>query len=254
MRAHSGHVIDRLLESAEPSVQWKVCAEVLQEPADSTSMRRLREQVRQSPRVKQLLTDRGPNGRSQVKKGVYAKWQGARWVIAALADLGYPPGDEDLRPMAEQVQDAWLTDNFYEEFEATSNASVYNHRGVPVIEGRYRRCASQQGNVLRSLCILDLTNDDTPKLVERLLHWQWPDGGWNCDKNPEADTSAFSETLLPMRGLAAYAKRTGDAAAKTAAERASEILLSRQLMFPPLHRRADPPRVRPPALPALLAL
>ena len=48
-------------------------------------------------------------------------------------------------------------------------------------------------------------------LVERLLHWQWPDGGWNCDKEPTADTSSFMETLLPMRALAAYSSATGDA-------------------------------------------
>jgi hypothetical protein len=55
-------------------------------------------------------------------------------VLAALADIGYPPGDEALRPMAEQLQEAWLADDFYREFEATSKASVHNRRGVPVME------------------------------------------------------------------------------------------------------------------------
>lgn len=212
-------------------MRWKVRAEVFGEPDDSPAMRRLREEIRQSPRVKQLLANRGEDGRSTVKKGVYAKWQGAHWVLAALADLGYPPGDETLRPMAEQVQDAWLSDDFYREFEATSKAVVYSRRGVPIMEGRFRRCASQQGNALRSLCRLGLTDDKTANLVERLLHWQWPDGGWNCDKNPSADTSAFSETLLPMRGLSEYARTTDSAEARTAAHRAAEIFLSRRLVF-----------------------
>ena len=227
----ASQIVDRLLKSDEPSVRWKLRAEVLREPADSAAMRRLREQVRRSPRAQALLKARGPDGRSLLSKGVYAKWQGSHWVLAALADLGYPPGDEALRPMAEQVQEAWLADDFYQEYEATSKASAYNGRGVPVMQGRYRRCASQQGNALRSICALGLVNDRTPRLVERLLHWQWPDGGWNCDKNAAADTSAFAETLLPMRGLAAYAHSRASTEARQAARRASEVLLSRRLLF-----------------------
>lgn len=227
----TSQIVDQLLASDEPSVRWKVRADVLREPADSAPMRKLREQVRRSPRVQTLLKVRGPDGRSVVSKGVYAKWQGAHWVLAALADLGYPPGDEELCRIAEEVQDAWLSDDFYEEFEATSKANVYNRRGVPVMQGRYRRCASQQGNALRSLTILGLTNDRTPDLVERLLFWQWPDGGWNCDKNPSADSSAFAETLLPMRGLTVYADAHDSSEARDAARRASEVLLSRRLVF-----------------------
>ncbi len=228
----TSQIVDQLLASDEPSVRWKVRAEVLQEPADSAPMRKLREQIRRSPRVQTLLKVRGPDGRSVVSKGgVYAKWQGAHWVLAALADLGYPPGDEELRQLAEEVQDTWLSDDFYEEFEATSKANVYNRRGVPVMQGRYRRCASQQGNALRGLTVLGLTNDRTPEFVERLLFWQWPDGGWNCDKNPSADTSAFAETLLPMRGLTAYANSHDSSEARDAARRASEVLLTRRLVF-----------------------
>jgi hypothetical protein len=64
-----------------------------------------------------------------------------------------------------------------------------------------------------------------------LLYWQWPDGGWNCDKNASADTSSLSETLLPMRGLTAYANSHTDSEAHQAASRASEVLLSRRLLF-----------------------
>src|SRR5690349_18371476 len=127
----AGQIVDRLLKSDEPSVRWKVRTEVLREPTNSVSLRRLREQIRQSPRVRALLRDRGPDRRSPVRRGVYAKWQGAHWVLAALADLGYPPGDDALRALAEQVQEAWLAEEFYQEFEAGSKASAYTHRGVP---------------------------------------------------------------------------------------------------------------------------
>ncbi|HEY9292275.1 MAG TPA: hypothetical protein VIP98_13410 [Microlunatus sp.] len=223
--------IDRLVRSDDPSVRWRARAEVLDEPVDSPAMLRRRDEIRRSPRVDALLSGRGPDGRSQVGRGVYAKWQGAHWALAALADLGYPAGDESLRPLAEQVQEAWLTENFYREFESDSKMTVYRHPGVPVMQGRHRRCASQQGNALRSLCRLGLTDERTPDLVERLLHWQWPDGGWNCDKRPEADTSAFAETLLPMRGLAAYAELHDDSQVRQAVRQASEVFLARRLLF-----------------------
>src|SRR5262245_66667672 len=80
-----------------------------------------------------------------------------------------------------------------------------------------------------------LPNDRTPDLVDRLHHWQCPDGGWNCDKNPDADTSAFSETLLPMRGLIAYANAYDSSEAREVAWEASEAMLSRRVVY----RRSD---------------
>ncbi|MCA2218231.1 hypothetical protein [Jidongwangia harbinensis] len=50
---------------------------------------------------------------------------------------------------------------------------------------------------------------------------------WICGPTRAADTSSFCETLLPMRGLAAYPDR--DAAA--AARRAAEVLLVRRLAY-----------------------
>ncbi|MFC7624358.1 hypothetical protein [Microlunatus sp. GCM10028923] len=228
-------IVDALLRSEEPSVQWRVRTEVLGEPGDAAELRRLRDRIRRSDRVRTLLGHRGPDGRSLVRRGIYAKWQGAHWALAALADLGYPAGDDELRPLAEQLLDGWLGAEFYIEFEASAKPAAYARRGVPVMAGRHRRCASQQGNALRSLCRLGLADDRTGALVERLLHWQWPDGGWNCDKNPTADTSSFAETLLPLRGLAAYAEGHDDHEAGQAARRAAEVLLTRRLLY----RRSD---------------
>jgi hypothetical protein len=86
-----------------------------------------------------------------------------------------------------------------------------------------------RGNALYYLTRLGLADERCDQLVELLLRWQWPDGGWNCDKNPEADTSSFMETLLPMCGLAVHAGRTGDDASDRAAGRAAEVFLQRHL-------------------------
>jgi hypothetical protein len=228
-------IIDALLRSEEPSIRWKISANVLGEDPTSRSMRAVGEEVRRSARITTLLARRGPDGRLIAGRGVYAKWQGAHWVLASLADLGYPAGDQTLAKMRDQVVDAWLEPQFYREVELERKADAYKHEAVPLMEGRYRRCGSQQANPLLSMVRLGLLDERAPRLVERLLHWQWPDGGWNCDKDPSADSSSFMETLLPMRALAAYAGATGDALARAAAERASEVFLARHLF----RRRSD---------------
>ena len=219
-----------LLSSPEPSIRWKVRSGVLNEAQDSAGIVALREQVRGSERVRRLLAPFS----AESWPGAYGKWQGAHWVLAALADLGYPSGDRDLLPLREQILETWLDASYYIEFEAAGKSAAYRRPGVPLMRGRHRRCASQQGNALWFLTSLGLTDGRCDDLAERLMHWQWPDGGWNCDKNPAADTSSFCETLLPMRGLAAYAN-AADAAAATAADaaarRAAEVLLARRLAY-----------------------
>jgi hypothetical protein len=89
---------------------------------------------------------------------------------------------------------------------------------------------------LLAIVKLGLSLDRADQLVERLLHWQWPDGGWNCHGKPTAASSSVYETLLPMRGLAAYATARGDAArggaaARSAARYAAQVLLDRRVLY-----------------------
>ncbi len=234
MKRSRSPLIDTLLHSEEPSIRWRVMVGALGEDPHSKNVRELQEEIRNSPRARALIADRD---RKFIREAhVYAKWRGAHWTLAMLAEIGYPAGDESLLPMRDQVLDQWLNSSFYMEFE--SRSSVPKHRsaeGVPLIRGRYRRCGSQQGNALYFITRLGLADKKSDALVERLLHWQWPDGGWNCDRNPSADTSSFNESLLPMLGVAAHAERTGDDLARKAALRASEIFLCRRLF----KRRTD---------------
>jgi hypothetical protein len=136
-------------------------------------------------------------------------------VLASLADIGYPSGDKSLIPLREQVLD-WLL-------------SEQHAKHIRVIDGRTRRCASQESNALYALLTLGLADSRTDELAERLMRWQWSDGGWNCDKRPDACHSSFMETLIPVRALALYAKTTGHKRAKQAVERAAKIFLTRRL-------------------------
>lgn len=239
-RAH-GSVVDALLRSEEPSIRWKTRVHVLGETRGSKAIRTLEEEVRRSPRVRALLSRRDQHGRPGTTRRVYYKWQGLHWVLASLADLGYPRGDESLFPIRDRVLEVWLGPSYFHEFDARTAASSYARRGVPIMRGRYRRCGSQQGNALYSLVTLGIADERADSLVERLLHWQWPDGGWNCDRDPSADTSSFMETMLPMLGLAAYARSHRSNAAAAAAKRASEVFLTRKLFT----RASDGRIIRP---------
>jgi hypothetical protein len=212
-------VIRRLLDSEEPAVRYKVMVNVLDRDPESAKCRQLRQEIKESPRAQTLLAEVAPP--SDLDPGPYRKWTGAHWILADLADIGYPPGDEALIPLRQQIYD-WLFGQKHQ-------------RKITTINGRVRRCASQEGNALYYLLALGLADGRTDELAARLRQWQWPDGGWNCDKNPDARNSSFMESLIPLRGLARHAKVTGDPGSRAAAERAAEIFLKRHLF----RRQAD---------------
>src|SRR5207302_6783047 len=224
-------LVERLLASEEPSIRWKVRVQVLREDRASPRIHALERRIRRSPRVRTLLAGLIRPGVRDGVRDPYSKWQGAHWVLASLADIGYPRASRALLPLRDRLLDRWLGDVYYREFDATTKSEAYRKSGVPLVRGRYRRCASQQGNALYFLEKLGISDDRSDALVERLLHWQWPDGGWNCDRRPEADTSSFWESRLPMLGLAVYSRRSGDRAARDAAARAAEVFLSRHLFL-----------------------
>ena len=206
-------ILQRLLQSGEPSIRYRVLTQILGHEADSTEIRNLQEDIRRSARVQKLLSERNAGG--QIPGHPYSKWNGAHWLLATLADLGYPPGDDSLIPLREQVYE-WLL-------------GAGHRKGVKIIAGRARRCASQEGNALFALHTLGLADERTEGLVEGLRQWQWPDGGWNCDKRLEATHSSFMESLLPLRGLALHARRTGDERSQEAAARTADVFLKREL-------------------------
>ena len=200
-------LIDQL--NSEPALACKLTVNVLGQAPNSGEAQKAAEITRQSPLVTQLLAGSDMTGHA------YRKWIGSHWTLSLLADLGCPPGDESLRPLMDETFDCWL--------------GKAHEKYIRQIAGRTRRCASQEGNAVWSSLRLGLPDGRTDELVSRLLRWQWPDGGWNCDKRPEADTSSFMETLIPLRALALFAQVSGDPKVRTAAERASEIFLQRHM-------------------------
>jgi hypothetical protein len=98
-------VVERLRRSTEPSVRLKA-AVLLDGSHGSARLTGMREQVRTSPRVATLLSQRDAMGRIPAHPYI-SKWYGAHWVLVALAELGYPPGDRSLVPLRDQMH-GWL--------------------------------------------------------------------------------------------------------------------------------------------------
>jgi len=142
----------------------------------------------------------------------YAKWQGAHWRLASLVEIA----PEDALPAARRAAEdvlGWL-------------ANPKSPRKFPTIDGRVRRCASQEGRALYACCRIGMADDRRLQTIaESLVATQWPDGGWNCDRRPEAAHSSFNETWAPTMGLASYARDTGHVDVREAADRAAEFLL-----------------------------
>src|SRR5881628_965922 len=220
-------VLDTLLGSNEPAVRLKAHVQLLSDDPRSSKIQKLREEVRASSRVQALLSERRKDGKIPVHP--YAKWDGAHWVLAALAELGYPLNDRSLIPLREQVN-KWLLSNEHKEY---TEARPYKHSPpaalLSQIKERPRIHGSMEGNAVWSQLTLDLFNDNTGKLVERLVSMQWPDGGWNCDGNPRALNSSFMETALPLRALSLHGRLKRSSSSKSASKRAAEVFLKRRM-------------------------
>ena len=210
----------RLAGSPDPGVAFAALTLGLGRSEDAQAVRAVHAAIPASPRARALLCGRAPDG--TIPLHAYAKWQGPHWTLVQLAILGYPPGDPALLPIRDQVL-GWLFGRQHAKPPAT----------VVLVDqpDRVRRCASQEGNAIWAAVRLGLEDERTIRLVERLIAWQWPDGGWNCDRRPGARGSSFQETAIPLRALWAYGTKHRHPDAIAAGERAAALLLDRPLLW-----------------------
>ena len=201
--------VDWLLASPEPAIRRLVRRDLLAQAAPDDDHR-----VLEGPVVHALLDGQEADG--GFGGHAYGKWGGAHWRLVSLVELGIPPREPRAVAAYETVL-RWIT--------GTSHV-----RNVPVIEGLARRCGSQEGNALAVGARLGLASDPrVAQLATSLVGWQWPDGGWNCDRSPQAHRSSFHESLAAVWGLHEFATATGDADAAAAARRGAELFLEHRV-------------------------
>ena len=206
----------RLSQHGEPSTRLKI-------NRNATS-RDLAGEIRRSKRVVTLLSERRHDGR--IPAHPYSKWTGAHWVLATIADLGYPRGDQALVPLREQVLE-WLLDKRRWRPRRASDEPYL--APILTIARRWRIHASLEGNALYALSALGLGDSRCDELAQCLIDTQWPDGGWNCDRAPAASHSSFEESLIPLRGLIWHARERRSRASAAAARRCADFFLERHL-------------------------
>jgi len=211
---HTDPAIQRLLESGDASIRYFTLTELLDQPADSPDVLAAQRRITRGPRIRILLAGQQPDGGFGVHP--YQKWTGAHWRLVSLVELGIPAHHRRARAAADQVL-RWLTGDAH-------------RRAIKCINDLTRRCASQEGNALAVCSRLGLADDPRVKyLAQALVGWQWPDGGWNCDKDERAQHSSFYESLAPLWGLGEYHHATSDADARDAARRAAQLFLRHRL-------------------------
>jgi len=209
---------DLLCTHRDPVVAWRARRLLAGESDHSPAVRKLRQAIGASKMAQRLLM-----GLHMERFNPYRKWQGPHWTLYSLAEIGYPAGDKALLPLRQRVME-WM---FAPAFLKPPSTAIY-----PDQPERPRRCASMEGNTIWSQLVLGIVDEKfVPLLVKRLIAFQWPDGGWNCDKRPRARTSSVQETLLPLRGLVHWARDRGDVRAQNAARSAAEFLLSHRLLW-----------------------
>ena len=214
-----GPVIDWLLESNEPAVRYRAMTELLDLPDHDPEVTSARHAIPDGPLVTGLLAGLEPDGGALADP--YRKFSGAHWRLVSLADLRFPPGDPRLR----------------HAIDTELHWAITRGAQARLIDGLHRHCASQEGNALAAACRLGFGADPrVSELVGRLEGWQWPDGGWNCDKRPGATHSSFHESLAPLRGLIEYRGVSGRGDLDGVIAAAAEMFL-RAGLFRTLQRR-----------------
>lgn len=203
-----------LLESKDPSVRYHALRDLVDRPENSSDVRKARNLISRGLRVRVLLRGQKADGGFGVHP--YQKWTGAHWRLVSLVDLGISSGHKASVKATRLVLD-WLLGKSHLE-------------AVQKINGLTRRCASQEGNALGVCSRLGLVDDKrVSMLAESLVEWQWPDGGWNCDRKEEASHSSFNESLSTLWGLIEYYHETHDKDVRKAIDAASELFLRHNL-------------------------
>lgn len=202
--------VDWLLACDEPAIRGMARRDLLDE-RDPDDLSR----VTDGPLVRGLLAGQTPRG--DFGNHPYRKWTGAHWRLVSLVELAAPAGEPRCMAALDGVLD-WLTARGRLDRVSTTRS------GLSLSD------ASIEGNALAVACRLGAATDPRAgSLAAALLRWQWPDGGWNCDRSASGRRSSFHESLIPMWALWEYARATGQRAVEEAAGRAAELFLEHRL-------------------------
>lgn len=203
--------LDWLRYEAEPYLRARTLRDVLGRAADDRETAIARAEIPATGLARTLLAERGADGSLPCHPA--ARWRGALWVLANLADLAYPEGDRHLLSLCQQVE-TWLT-------TGTPSAPWWD-RALD----RERRRPAVVGLAAWTQILLGWSEGATVGWLEQLRRRQGEDGTWAPLGQPASGHRGLAETLWPLRALALYSRRTGHQTSAAAAGRAAEAILA----------------------------
>jgi hypothetical protein len=200
-------ILDWLLDS-DPSIRWQVLRDLMHESGEVVASERSR--IASEGWGAQLLALQDPDGTWGGAAFLWPGWLSTQDTLQLLRDLGLNLTSERARRAIGLVRDhcTWGP-----EFGDS-----------PFFEGEVEPCIN--GRALATGAYFGVASD---RLLDRLLHEQLEDGGWNCEA-PPSTRSSFNSTICVLEGLLEYEKAKGDTPAVTDARlRGQEYLLERRL-------------------------
>jgi len=204
-------IIDRLEASTNPIIRYKLERYVCGGDPNAAATKRLRESIKQTYIASGLLQDLAASNPAD-RPGMSTIYLTFRY----LADIDYPPGDQLLVSYRDHVY-RWLR-----RLEAQYDGPLF-------IRDKYRVHGSFHANAVYASIVLGLANRETDELLANLLRYQWPGGGWNCNKLPRTKGPTIVHTAYGLRGLVAYRSHKTSKALEQAIADAAEVLLERRV-------------------------
>ena len=200
-------VVDWLLDS-DPSIRWQVMRDLQTQPPDVVARERSRIAV--EGWGARLLDLQAADGYWGGAAFVPHAWISTKDTLQLLRDLGINPSSERMRRAIELVRE-----------RCTWGPEFGNS---PFFDGETEACING-----RVLAIGAYFGEPSERLLDRLLHEQLGDGGWNC-LAPPSTRSSFHSTICVLEGLLEFETLKGPRPEITAARlRAHEYLLERRL-------------------------
>ena len=200
-------VVDWLLDS-DPSIRWQVMRDLQTQPPDVVARERSRIAV--EGWGARLLDLQAADGYWGGAAFVPHAWISTKDTLQLLRDLGIDPSSERMRRAIELVR-----------ARCTWGPEFGNS---PFFDGETEACING-----RVLAIGAYFGEPSERLLDRLLHEQLGDGGWNC-LAPPSTRSSFHSTICVLEGLLEFETLKGPRPEITAARlRAHEYLLERRL-------------------------
>jgi hypothetical protein len=200
------NVIEWLLDS-DPSIRWQVMRDLMDESDEIVSRERSRVATEGwGARLLDLQTPDGHWGGGTFRP----LWTSTFYTLLLLRDLGLDRASPRARRAIGLVRDTVTWGPYFAD--------------SPFFEGETEPCIN--GRVLALGACFDRASD---RLLDRLLHEQLEDGGWNC-KAPPSTRSSFHSTICVLEGLLEYEQATGARTDVTNARlRGQEYLLERRM-------------------------